>query len=108
MRIVCKQLSTGDVDLFDHALLVEAGVADRRKVVQIRVPHTGVRQLLLSCAQFAVLNLEFRLVNLKFFDQVLRSVILHRLQRGKQLIRRPSKVHGKRPTFNHLDGPEFP
>ena len=39
VRIFAKQLSSGNVDLFNHAVFVKARIADRRKIVQVRISH---------------------------------------------------------------------
>ena len=79
--IITQQLAAGDVDFLDHAAFVEARVPDRREVVQICVPQARMRELLLRLSKLTILNLQFELVYLKFFDQIRSCVSLQRFER---------------------------
>src|SRR5215470_2914044 len=86
MGIVAQQLSARDVDFFNHTVFVEAGITDRRKVVKIRVTHAGMCKLMLCGPQFLVLELQFKLMNLQFFDEISSLTILEALQDGEKFI----------------------
>src|SRR2546430_2219597 len=76
VRIFTEELPAGDVDLSDAAVFIEAGISDRREIVQVGIAHSRVCQLLLCGAQFSILNLEFELMNLKLFNQVMRCLVV--------------------------------
>src|SRR6266480_3671946 len=76
VRIFTEELPAGNVDLGDAAVFIEAGISDRGEIVQVGIEDSGVCQLLLCGTQFAILNLEFELMNLKLFDQVVRALVV--------------------------------
>ena len=47
VRIVSKKRSTRDVDLLDDSIFIEAGIANRRKVVEICIAPPRLGELFL-------------------------------------------------------------
>src|SRR5208283_891926 len=70
-----------------QALLIEAQIADGRKVVEVGIARAGFFELCLCAAQFLVLDLELNLMDLKLVDQLAHILtgavdggIFHRIQ----------------------------
>src|SRR5262249_54799163 len=68
--IVPEKGSTRDVDFLDHSIFIEAGIADRRKIVEICVSPPRLRELFLRQSKLAILNFQFELVHVKLAEEV--------------------------------------
>src|SRR5262249_29462803 len=77
----------GDVDLFNNGALVEAGVTNRREIVQIGIAYTRQSELLFRFTKLSILNFQVELMYLELFNKVLRTALFQGFQSRYQFIR---------------------